>query len=122
SFPVKKLNGDEVQLLGLVNFIYCADVGMVQSGGRLRFTFKAPQRLRVVGQRLREKLKRDVASQAQVLGFVNNAHSAMPERLDYAIMRDGVAFQPGCPETQLVSGKGFCDHNNCWRIENSVGS
>jgi len=61
----------------LANLVDGADIGMVQGGGRARFTLKTIERKRVFFRLGRQELERDMAAQVDVLGFVDNA---MPPR------------------------------------------
>ena len=64
---------------GLTERVDDADVGMVERGGRARFLLEAP-RPRVVGAEVAgEDLDRDLASQLEVAGQINDAHAAGAE-------------------------------------------
>jgi hypothetical protein len=56
-----------------------ADVGMVQSRRGARFSLKPLQQILVICHRRREKFERDVPTEAGVLSFVNDAHTALAE-------------------------------------------
>src|SRR5690349_880602 len=68
-----------------------ADVGMVQRRCRLRLALEAGERLRISGQLVRQELESDEAVEARVFRFVDHAHTASAQLLDYAIVRDGLA-------------------------------
>jgi hypothetical protein len=55
------------------------DVGMVERGGGARLGLEAPQALGVVGERRRQHLDRDVASETRILRAVDLAHPAGAE-------------------------------------------
>src|SRR5215472_8622193 len=64
---------------------------MIERGGSKRFPAQAFERTRVVGYFFRHKFQRDVAAKLRVLRLVYNAHSAVAQLLDDAVVRDGVA-------------------------------
>ncbi len=61
--PVQKFHGDERFAVLLVNFVDGADVGMVQSGGGLRFALEARQRLGIFSNLVGQELEGDKAMQ-----------------------------------------------------------
>jgi hypothetical protein len=65
-----------------------ADVGVIQRGRRPRFAAESLQRLRVVRNVKRQEFQCNEAAELQILGFVNDAHSAATEFLDDAIVRN----------------------------------
>ena len=72
----------------LADLVNGADVGMVQGGGGTRLAAETFQRLRVLGDVVRQKLERDKAAEASVLGFVHDAHTAAAELADDTVVRD----------------------------------
>ena len=64
---------------------------MVEGGGGARFALEALERLAIARKLLGQKLQRHAAAQARVFGFVDHTHTAAPELLDDAIVRDGLA-------------------------------
>src|SRR5208337_4634882 len=66
-------------------------IGMVESRGRLRLALEAGQDLCVLGDVIGQKLEGDKAVERNVFGLVNDAHTAAPEFLDNAVVRDGLA-------------------------------
>jgi hypothetical protein len=68
-----------------------ADVGMDQSGSRLRFALEPGQSLRIAGHFVRKKFERDETVKARVFGFVHNTHSTTAEFLQDATVRNGLA-------------------------------
>jgi hypothetical protein len=68
-----------------------ADLRVIERGGRPRLTAKTFQRLRVLGQIVREEFQGDEATEIGVLGFVDNTHPAAAQLLDDAVVRDGLA-------------------------------
>src|SRR2546422_513629 len=69
----------------LVDFMNCANVGMVQSRSGLCFTAKAAQDLSIFGHFVGQKLQRNKAIEFGVLGFEYYAHPAGAQLLDDAI-------------------------------------
>ncbi len=109
--PVQKLHGDEGLAVLLADFVDGADVGMVQSGGGLRFALEARQRLRILGNIVGQELEGDKAMQPCVFGLVDNTHPAAAELLDDAVVRDGLAdhlgqILRGC-NVQVNQGSGW---------------
>ena len=88
---VQILHDDERLPVLLADFVDGADVGMVQGGGCLCFALKTGQGLRVLGNIIGQKLQRDEAAEAWVLGLVDHTHAAAAEFLDDAVVRDGLA-------------------------------
>ena len=86
--PVQKFHGDERLPILLRDFIDGADVGMVESRGRLRLTLETDQRLGISGQSIGQKLQRHESVQGYVLSFVDHTHAAA-QLLDDAVVRDG---------------------------------
>ncbi len=74
----------------LADVVDRADVRVIEPGRRLRF---APEALKrgVVRDVLRKKLERDAPAQANILGVVDDAHSAAAELREHAIVRDHFA-------------------------------
>jgi hypothetical protein len=64
---------------------------VIQGGGRARFALEPLDRLRIGGELGRKELQRDAAAQANVLGLIDDTHSAAAEELDHAVMRNGLA-------------------------------
>ncbi len=92
---IQKLHGDEGLAMLVINFVDGADVGMIQRGSGLGFTFEAGQGLRIIGNVVREELQGDKAVQFYVFGFVDHTHASAAEFLDDAVVRDGLADQMG---------------------------
>ena len=90
-----------------------ADVGMIQRRSRTRFAAEALQRSRITRHIVRQELERDEASQARVLGLVDDTHAATAELFDNAIVRDrGVDHLEGAgrmmpDDRALASGSQF---------------
>ena len=73
------------------DFVYGADVGMIQSGGGARFAAKAFQRLRISGYIVGQEFQSNKAAKFGVLGLVHDTHPAAAQLLDDAVVRDGLA-------------------------------
>jgi len=72
--PVQKLHGDERLALVFRDFVYGANVGMVQGRRGARLSAKPFQRLRIFCSVLGQKLQRDKATEFGVLGFIDQTH------------------------------------------------
>ena len=57
----------------------------------LCFPLKTAQGLRISSNFIRQKLQRDKTTELGVLGLVDQTHPAVPELLDDAVVRDGLA-------------------------------
>ena len=88
---VEILHGDEGPAFALVNFVYDADVGVIQCGCGLRFTLKTGQSLGITGNLFGQELEGYKTMQACVFGLVNHTHSAAAEFFDDPIVGDGLA-------------------------------
>src|SRR5258708_901420 len=88
---MQKLDHDERLPILLVDFMNCANVGMVQSRSGLGFTAKTAQDLSTFGHFVGQKLQRNKAIEFGVLGFEYYAHPAGAQLLDNAIVQDGLA-------------------------------
>src|SRR6202034_20464 len=75
----------------LSDFVNSADVGMVQRGGSAGFASEAFQRLRVVGNIIRQEFQSDKTAEFEILGLINHNHPTAAELLDDAVVRDGLA-------------------------------
>ena len=89
--PVQKLHHNERLVLVFRDFVYGANVGMVQGRRGARFSAKAFQGLRVFCNILRQELQSDKATEFDVLGLVDHTHPATAQLLDDAVVRDGLA-------------------------------
>ena len=90
---VEKFHGDEGLALLIVDLVNGADVGMVESRGRLGFALEAAQGLRIFGDIVGQELEGDEAAEFEVFGLVDDTHAATAEFFDDAVMRDGLADQ-----------------------------
>ena len=65
--------------------------GWFSAEAAARFAPKALQRLQVFRHVFRKELQGDVATEAQVLGFVDHTHATAAELLEDAVVGDGLA-------------------------------
>src|ERR1700730_11142960 len=72
-----------------------ADIGMVESGGRLRLPLETGQGLRVLRHIIGQKLEGNKPVQVYVLGLVDHTHTAAAQFLDDAVVRDGLTDHSG---------------------------
>jgi hypothetical protein len=75
----------------LANLMNRADIRMIQGRSGLCLALEARQRLWIFDDRIRQKLQGHEATQVEVLGLVDDPHTATTEFLDNAVMRDGLA-------------------------------
>ena len=94
-----ELHRDEGLSIGFVDFVYGADVGVIQRRGGLRLAREA--RLMVFARQSveRREFEGDGALQFCVFGLVDDTHPTFADLLDDAVMGDGLA-----------------DHGRLWRI------
>jgi hypothetical protein len=88
---IQKLHDDKRLLILLSDLINGTDIRMIQCRRRLRLALEPGQRLRVVGDIVRQELQGNEAVEFNVLGFVDNTHAAAAELLHDAVMRDSLA-------------------------------
>ncbi len=86
--PRNKLHDDEKLPIVFPDFMDCADIGVIQCGGNLRFLDEPGFAFLRVGQTRREKLQRDQPVKLCVLGFEDNAHAAFAELFEYLVVGD----------------------------------
>jgi hypothetical protein len=77
----------------LADVVNRADVGMVESRGRLRFPLETGEGLRVSSHLIGQELQGHEAMQSRVLGLIDHTHAATAELLHDAVVRDGLADQ-----------------------------
>ena len=87
---VQELHRDEGLPVLLANVVNGADVGMIQSRGRLGFALKARQSLRILGDIVGKELQRDEAMQPRVFRLIDHAHAAAVEPFDNTVVRDSL--------------------------------
>ena len=83
---MEEFHGDEGLAVFFADVVNRADVRMVERGSGLRFALEASERARVVADVFRKKFQRDVAVEAIVFGFVDDAHAAGTEAFENAVM------------------------------------
>ena len=88
---IQILHGDEGLPLLLADVINGADVGMVQSRGRLGLPLKAGQSLGVAGDVIGQELECHKTMKASVFSFVYHSHPPATDLLDNAVVGDGLA-------------------------------
>src|SRR5260221_10521059 len=92
------LHFDEGLPLEVLNAVYGADVGVVQGAGRAGFAPKTLQGLPIAGGRPGQELESHPAPELRVLGLVDDAHAALPERFQDVEAGDGTtAHGRVCP-------------------------
>ena len=84
----KKLYHQESVAILLANVMNGADIGMVQSGRRLRFPLESSQRVGIARQLFRKEFQGNEAMQTRVFGLVDHAHSTATESLVDTVVRN----------------------------------
>jgi len=64
---------------------------VVECGGRPSLSAKTFERLRVLGNIIRQELQSNEPAKLGVLGFVDDTHAPATQLLDDAVVRDGLA-------------------------------
>src|ERR1019366_4451672 len=82
---------DERPAFMFCDFVYGADVGMVEGRRGTRLPAKAFQHLRVFCDVFRQELQSDKATEFGVLGLIDHPHSTTAQLLHDAVVRDGLA-------------------------------
>jgi hypothetical protein len=92
-FTFYQFHGNERLALMLTNIKNGTDIRMTQGRSGTGLPLQAPQGMAIPGHIFREKLECHAATEPNVLGFVDYAHTATTELLSYTIMRDRLANQ-----------------------------
>jgi hypothetical protein len=98
SLAVEKFHRDEGFAVRFANIVNRADVGMVQGGGGLGFSLETREGLRIFRDVVWQEFQRDETVQADVLGFVHDAHASAAEAFQDAIVGEGLV------EERIVAG------------------
>ena len=86
--PLEQLGDDVGELALLLELVERQDVRMRDRRDRLRLALEPLARFFVGGQAVGEDLERDVAADAVVVGPIDLAHAACPDRLDDVVRAD----------------------------------
>ena len=105
--PVQKLHGDERLPILLADIKNHANIGVIQRGGNLGFALKTSEGLRVFGHFFRHEFEGDKTVETNILGLINNTHTATAELLDDAVVRDGLADHERAQEAGLLYWEGW---------------
>src|ERR1700684_3896634 len=124
SLAIQKLHGDKLLVAFTANFVNGADVGMIESGGSLRFALETRQRLRIAGYVARKKPQCYEAPQRGVFCLVHHAHAADPQFFQNAIMRnlfDGTVLRAsGTIDVPLPHGQRLANNSDLPRLSVST--
>jgi len=90
-----ELEDDTRQALGLLEPIHRGDVGMVERREEFRYALEARQPIRILRERLRQDLDRDVALQPRIARAVDLTHSARPDERDHFVDSETNAWREG---------------------------
>ena len=74
-----QLHGEEGVAIVLADFVYRADVGMIQSRGSTGFASEALEGLTVIGHVIRQEFQSDMTAEVFVLGLIYHTHPAATE-------------------------------------------
>ena len=89
-----QLHHERVGAAGVFNAVDVRDVGMVQSGEDLGFSVEPGETLRLIGDKLRENLDRDVPPELRIPGAIDLPHPAAAEqRRDFVRAEAGAGLQ-----------------------------
>ena len=88
---IQELHSNKGLAVLLADVVDCADIRMVQSGGRLRLAPEAGKRLGVTGNFVGQELEGDKAMQPRVFGFVHHTHAPAPDLFKNAVVGYGLA-------------------------------
>src|SRR3984893_14565382 len=91
ALTLQLLHNDEGMSLVLFDAMDRADMRMVQLRGCPRLTLETLQRFGVADKIFRDELERNVASQLDVFGLVDDAHTTAPQLSQDAIVGDSLA-------------------------------
>src|ERR1700687_3794556 len=91
SRPVQELHGDECLTILFADVMNGANIGVIQRGCGLGFTWKAGESLCISVNILRQKLESDHTMETGVLGPVHHTHPTSTELFKDAVMRNGLA-------------------------------
>src|SRR5713226_1209574 len=95
GFPLQQLHHQEGLAVVLSELVDGANIGMVECGSSPRFPLKAFDRLRIISKLLGKELERDTSAQLEVFGFINHAHPAAAQYLQYAVVGNLLTDQAG---------------------------
>ncbi len=91
----EELHSDEVLAVVIVNFVNCADVGMIECRGRTRLALETLQCLPIPGHLFRQEFQGDEPTELGVLGPVNHTHAAAAQLFKNAIVGYRLADHEG---------------------------
>src|SRR5947207_216103 len=105
---IEELHCDKSAALLFADIVQRADIWVVERGSSLGFTTKTDERLRIIGEFVRQKFKRDKTAETSVFGFVHHAHTAAAQLLNDAIVRNGLNVHGVLVRTRMLSGRDAC--------------
>jgi hypothetical protein len=92
---IEKFHGDEGFLVLLADVVNGTNVGMVQSRGGLGFALESSEGLRIFRDVFMKKFQGDKTVQANVFGFVDDAHATAAQLLRDPIVGYGLTDERG---------------------------
>jgi hypothetical protein len=70
-----------------------ANIGVIQRGGGTRFALEALEKLRVLRHFIGKKFEGDLATQARVVGFIDDTHAAATQFAGDCVVRNALSDQ-----------------------------
>ena len=89
SLALEKFHGDEGTAFEFADVVNGADVRVIEGGSGAGFAAEAFDGLRITGDVVGEKFQGDVAAEAVVFGFVDDAHSAATQFFQDGVVGNG---------------------------------
>lgn len=85
---VEKLHGDKNMVVVVVDLINGANIGVVEGGSGAGFTEEAIAHLGIVSNFGRKEFESGETLEAGVFGFIDDAHAALSDALEDAVVGD----------------------------------
>ena len=89
--PFEQLHDDKGATALFTYFVNRADIRMVKRRRRERLALKSFQHHCIMDHIFRQEFQSDMAVKFEVFRFIHHAHSAAPEFVQHAVVRDGLA-------------------------------
>src|ERR1700728_2389481 len=95
SFPFQQFHGDKRPAFEFSNVVDGTDVRMIERGCSARFAAESFDRLGIVGNIVRKEFQCNVAAQARVFRFIDNAHSPAAQFFQDAVVGNSATYIGG---------------------------
>ena len=93
--PLQQLHHDEMTAIHFTDVVDGANIRVIESRGRTRFSLKPFQRLRVFLHSLWQEFQRDTPAKARVLRLIDDAHAARAQLVRDLVMEKKLAYHRG---------------------------